>query len=158
MISFDVDKNKFNFRVSGIFLDKNKQRFLTNTREGVGFCVLPGGRVEMGEDSKTSLIREMQEELGLDINIISIKAMTENFFVFDNKNYHELQYIYVAEFVDNSIEVNISQFWGIEKKDIFEWKNIDDIDNINCQPEFLKELINEVAKGDLKFKHIINKE
>ena len=99
----------------------------------------------MGEDSKTSLIREMQEELGLDIKVIGIKAVTENFFVFDDKNYHELQYIYVAEFIDKSLEENKGQFWGTEQKDIFEWKNIDDLEDINCQPEFLKGLIKEVV-------------
>ena len=80
MISFNVENSKFNFRVSGLFFDKNKQRFLTNTRENIDFCVLPGGRVEMGEDSTTSLIREMKEELGLDIKVIGLKAITENFF------------------------------------------------------------------------------
>lgn len=158
MISFNVGTDKFNFRVSGIFFDKNKKRFLTNTREGVGFWVLPGGRVEMGEDSKTSLIREMQEELGLNINIIGIKAITENFFVFDNKNYHELQYIYIGEFVDKSIEEKTSKFYGIEEKDIFEWKNINDLEQINCQPELLKDLLKEVVNGNFETRHIINKE
>ena len=157
MISFNVENSKFNFRVSGLFFDKNKQRFLTNTRENIDFCVLPGGRVEMGEDSTTSLIREMKEELGLDIKVIGLKAITENFFEFDNKNYHELQYVYVAEFIDDSIEQHTSRFYGAENKDIFEWKNISEIDSVNYTPQHLKAIIKEVAENDLNIRHIIHR-
>ena len=107
MISFEVGKDKFNFRVSAIIIDKSGTRFLTNTRENIDFCVLPGGRVEMGEETPVSLKREMIEELGVEIDIVGLKAITENFFEFDNKNYHELQYLYIAKLLDDSIENNL---------------------------------------------------
>ena len=119
MISFEVGKDKFNFRVSAIILDEKKERFLTNTREHIDFCVLPGGRVEMGEETPVSLKREFIEELGVEIEIVGLKAITENFFEFDNKNYHELQYLYVVKLLDKSIENNEGRFIGVEKKDIF---------------------------------------
>jgi len=157
MISFDVGDNKFNFRVSGIFIDSKGERFLTNTREGLGFCVLPGGRVEMGEGTSESLVRELQEELGMDIEIIGIKAFVENFFEFDNKNYHELQYVYVAKFKDKSIEDRKGEFVGAEEKDIFEWKNIMDLPQINYKPAILKDVIKEVSLGNMDIRHIIHK-
>ena len=150
MISFDVDNNKFNFRVSGIFLDSNGKRFLTNTRKNINFCVLPGGRVEMGEDSKTSLTRELQEELNTKIEIYGLKAITENFFEFNNQNYHELQYVYFGKILDNSIEEHSGLFIGTEEKDLFEWKNISEIENINLH------IINLLIKYlDLEDKHYV---
>ena len=157
MISFDVDDNKFNFRVSGIFLDESGRRFLTNTRKHIDFYVLPGGRIEMGEESSESLKRELVEELGIDIDIVGIKATTENFFEFDNKNYHELQYVYVAKLKDRTIEKNIGRFMGTEEKDIFEWQYIDKIDSLNYKPAYLKEIIKEVASGNLDIRHIIHR-
>lgn len=157
MISFDVDNNKFNFRVSGIFLDKNGKRFLTNTRSNIDFCVLPGGRVEMGEDSKEALKREFREELGVEIEVYGIKALTENFFEFDNKNYHELQYVYVGKILDKSLEEHSAQFVGTEEKDIFEWKNVSDLISINYKPSYLKKVISEVADGNLNIRHIIHR-
>lgn len=157
MISFDVENNKFNFRVSGIFLDKSGKRFLTNTRGNIDFCVLPGGRVEMGEESSLSLAREMEEELGAEIEVMGIKATTENFFEFDNKKYHELQYVYVAKFKDDSVEQHDGRFMGAENKDIFEWKNVDDLEFINYTPAHLKNIIKEVAEGDLNIRHIIHR-
>ena len=53
MISFDVGRDKFNFRVGAIVLDSANERILMNTRDGIDFFVLPGGRVEMGEDTIT---------------------------------------------------------------------------------------------------------
>ena len=157
MISFDVENNKFNFRVSGIFLDKEGKRFLTNTRANIDFVVLPGGRVEMGEESNISLVREMKEELNMEIEVLGLKAITENFFEFDNKNYHELQYVYVAKFKDSSLEKFDGKFVGTENKDIFEWKNISDIDDLNYKPAYLKEVIKEVAAGNLEFRHLTHR-
>lgn len=157
MISFEVGKDKFNFRVSAIIIDKSGTRFLTNTQENIDFCVLPGGRVEMGEETPVSLKREMIEELGVDIDIVGLKAITENFFEFDNKNYHELQYLYIAKLLDDSIENNDGKFIGVEKKDIFEWKSIDDIDNVNYTPNYLKEIIKEVANGNTDIRHLIHR-
>ena len=157
MISFDVDNNKFNFRVSGIFLDSTGKRFLTNTRANIDFCVLPGGRVEMGEDTMESLTRELQEELGVEIELSGIKATTENFFEFDNKKYHELQYLYVGKILDTKLEEKIGRFMGTENKDIFEWKNIADLDTMNYTPAYLKEIIKEVADGNYDIRHLIHK-
>ena len=157
MISFEVGKDKFNFRVSAIIIDSKGERFLTNTREHIDFCVLPGGRVEMGEETPVSLKRELIEELNAEIDIVGLKAITENFFEFDNKNYHELQYLYVAKLLDKSIEGNEGRFIGVEQKDIFEWKSLADIDNVNYTPTYLKEIIKEVANGNYDIRHLIHR-
>lgn len=157
MISFDVDGNKFNFRVAGIFIDSQNKRFLTNTAEGIDFVVLPGGRVEMGESSVEALKREMIEELGLDITDLSLKAITENFFEFNNLKYHELQYVYIAKFVSSEIEQHSGRFYGKENKDIYQWINIDEIDSLNYKPAHLKQAIKEATTGDFSFRHLIHK-
>ena len=157
MISFEVGKDKFNFRVSAIIIDEKGERFLTNTRENIDFCVLPGGRVEMGEETPVSLKREMIEELGVDIDIVGLKAITENFFEFDGKNYHELQYLYIAKLLDKSIEDKQGRFIGVEQKDIFEWHRIADIESVNYTPKYLKEIIKEVANGNYDIRHLIHR-
>lgn len=157
MISFNRGDDKFNFRVSGVFLDSSRKRFLTNTRDTVDFCVLPGGRIEMGEDSREALIRELKEELNVEIEIQGIKAITENFFDFDDKHYHELQYVYIAKILDKSIEEHTEPFIGTEKKDKFEWKNISDIADIKYKPAYLKAVIAEVALGNTDIRHIIHR-
>ena len=157
MISFNVGTSKFNYRVAGIFIDEKNKRFLTNTAKNIDFVVLPGGRVEIGESSIESLKREMVEELGANISIVSLKAIIENFFNFDGYDYHELQYVYVAKFEDESIQNHTGEFIGIEAKDYYEWFSFEDLDKINYKPAMLKDAIKEALSGDLTFRHIIHK-
>ncbi len=157
MISFDEGKNKFNFRVAGLFIDKQNDRFLTCTSEKIDFCVLPGGRVEMGEDTKQSLFREIQEELGCEAVLTGLKVVTENFFEFDGQNYHELQYVYFGEILDANILAKQGRFKGIENKDIYEWVSFENFDKINYMPKHLVPIIKEVFSGNLEFRHIIHR-
>ncbi len=157
MISFEVGKDKFNFRVSAIIIDSRGEKFLTNTRENIDFCVLPGGRVEMGEETPVSLKRELLEELNAEIDIVGLKAITENFFEFNNKDYHELQYVYIAKLLDKSIEDIEGIFMGVEQKDIFEWKFLDTLSQVNYTPKYLKEIIREVAEGNYNIRHLIHR-
>ncbi|MBQ8845107.1 MAG: NUDIX domain-containing protein [Clostridia bacterium] len=155
MISFNVDKNKFNFRVSAIIMDSTKTKFLTNTSKNIDFCVMPGGRVEMGEDTPTTIVREIQEELGCDIVVKGLKVVAENFFNFDGMDFHELQYVYIAEFVNHDFEDKDGSFMGVENKDIYNWVDIKDIEKVNYKPPEIIPAIKEVFEGNYDFRHII---
>lgn len=157
MICFIDGDSRFNFRVSGVFVDSAGKKFLTNTRKGLDYCVLPGGRVEMGEDSATSLAREIEEELGVSVTIQGIKCIAENFYDFEGKKSHELQYVYVAKLNDDKLENKNGKFLGVEEKDIFEWHNLDEIDTLNYVPAILKPIISEVGRGDYDIRHIIHR-
>lgn len=157
MVSVDIEGFRFNYRVAGIVIDSKNERFLTNTARNIDFVVLPGGRVEAGEDSATALKREMMEELDVDVEVGPLKAITENFFEFDGKNYHELQYLYVAKLKDTEIEKHQGEFYGKEEKDIYQWFKFEELDNLPYKPEHLKQSIKEALAGDHKFNHLINK-
>ena len=157
MISFDVDGFRFNYRVSGIFVDSKNEKFLTNTVRGLDFIVLPGGRVELGEDSADALKREMMEELGKEIEIVSLKVLSESFFEFEGRNYHEIQFIYVAKFKDNELEKYDDVFNGLEEKDVYKWYRIDEFDNLPYRPSHLKQVIKEAMLGNNTFVHDIHK-
>lgn len=157
MISYVDGESKFNFRVSGIIIDEKNEKFLTNTAKGIDFYVLPGGRVEIQEDTENALKREIKEELGEEINAVCLKAIIENFFEFDSKKYHELQFFYVAKLNNKELEKNQKQFLGVENKDIYEWQNIKNIGELNYKPSIMKVVIKEVFSGDYTFRHIIHK-
>ncbi|MEG2460481.1 MAG: NUDIX domain-containing protein, partial [Clostridia bacterium] len=69
MISYLENSNKFNFRVGGIILSKDKSKVLLHRLSNFNFWLLPGGRVEMMENTEESLIREMEEEIGIKCSI-----------------------------------------------------------------------------------------
>ena len=81
-IEIKTDKKKFKYRVNGIVIKDNK--ILTiKMKNNVSYC-LPGGHVELGEDSKTAIIREMLEELDTNVTIQKELAVVENFYTDKN--------------------------------------------------------------------------
>ena len=72
------DDLKFKFRVSGIVI--HDEKVLVSQYGKESYC-LPGGYVQIGEDSECAMIREMKEETNLDFEIVNFCGTCENFFV-----------------------------------------------------------------------------
>jgi ADP-ribose pyrophosphatase YjhB (NUDIX family) len=60
---------KFNVRVYGILMHKNKVLLTNESRFGQDFTKFPGGGLEFGEGTKECLIREFQEEFSLQVEV-----------------------------------------------------------------------------------------
>ena len=67
-----------------------------------------GGGVEFNETSENALIREIQEELGLEIRELQYLGTLENIFVYQGKPGHEVVLIYDAQFVDPKVYAEIN--------------------------------------------------
>ena len=77
-IKFEVDEFSFNVRSSCIIKDKmHKKVLLTNMRAITDHeaFLLPGGRLNLLENSQDAIKREIQEELGisLEYRLVSIE-------------------------------------------------------------------------------------
>ena len=86
-LTLDVEDYKLNIRTAGLILHNNKVLTHRDVRKD-HYC-LPGGRVELGESSDKTIKREMEEELGKEIEIIEYVSTIENFFEMEDKKYHE---------------------------------------------------------------------
>ena len=120
---------------------------------------LPGGGVELGEKSTETIIREIQEEMGLEVRNIKSLGSLENFFVHKDKKFHGIEFIYTAEFAKQS-PYDQSYIEGIEDRGekgrlMFKWIDINDLEEMNFKPE---SLINVIRKGTFESSHIINSE
>ena len=112
-IEIKTDKKKFKYRVNGIVIKDNK--ILTiKMKNNVSYC-LPGGHVELGEDSKTAIIREMLEELDTNVTIQKELAVVENFYTDKNSLLtHEISFYYI---------VNPDNFSNISLEDYSKYEN-----------------------------------
>ena len=61
-------KQQFIFRTSALILNKDKSKVLLFNVEGRSIYLLPGGKVQFGENSLDAIIRELNEELNLDMD------------------------------------------------------------------------------------------
>ena len=140
-ITIDVENYKLNVRAAGIIIHNNK--LLVHRNINKNHYALIGGRIEIGENSEHAVKREIQEELGKEIEITGNFATIENFFEMDSQKYHEIMFVHKAEFVneeDKKIETTIE---NIEGKDYlkYEWVDLDKIDEYPLRPKIIKEII-----------------
>ena len=105
-----------------------------------------GGEIEFGESWRTALLREFNEELGIDIIIIGEPLMMENIFVHEGSTGHEVMFITEVAFPDGA-------FAGQDRIDFREdngeeivarWFDLGDLDvdgGPSLYPTGLKELL-----------------
>ena len=65
------------------------------------FWVPVGGRVEFGETSTEAIVREVREELSMEITDLRLLGVLENIFEFDGGDGHEIVFVYDARFADS---------------------------------------------------------
>ncbi|QDZ11390.1 NUDIX hydrolase [Devosia ginsengisoli] len=99
LLSFPVGGTCFNYRVAGVAMRDG--HVLVCREDHDSYCMLPGGRVEMGEPSNVALVREMAEELVMPVEIGPLLFTSESFYGREGDRYHELGFIYAIELPDN---------------------------------------------------------
>lgn len=92
---------------------------------------LPGGGIEYAETMEESLVREVQEECGLIINVFQPIAV--NMFYIDDKQYFEITFF--CKVKDNSFEIKISP-----EHSEYKWVKVEDIEFIGVNDYMLKTL------------------
>lgn len=135
-ISEMIEDVKVNFRVGALI--KHNGKILLEKGETESWAVIPGGRIKTMEDTKQALIREISEELHLDISNeeMTLQNVIENFFIFNNTKYHEMYFVY---------RVDLKEDNELFKRPKEELVNYDDDENYY---EFVD--IESIKEGDVK--------
>lgn len=84
-LDYEINNNRFNARVSAIIYNYDKTKILLFKMKDRDFYRLPGGRIELNEDSLSAIKREIIEELGFQLDF-QLCAIQENFLKLSNKN------------------------------------------------------------------------
>lgn len=151
-----TEEHEFKLRACGIVCKDNK--FLLVRIKNNNFYCLPGGHVELGEDTEHAVIREMKEETGYNLKINKLLAITENFYNKSNKRWHEIAYYYLMEPLDNIQTENktiIENDKGELKKLEFIWWDTNEELPLEIKPVFIKE---KLKNRDFELENIIVKE
>jgi ADP-ribose pyrophosphatase YjhB (NUDIX family) len=132
---FKVETGVFNYRVAGVIIENG--HVLLHKQVSDEHWALPGGRVKVLEDSVAGVKREFLEELGVDVEVENLLWVTENFFTYNNSNFHELG-LYFQVSSEKMMNHN-EGFYGLEgERLLYKWVPINKLDEITLYPEFLK--------------------
>lgn len=140
-LTLDVEDYKLNIRAAGVIIHNNKILAHRNLNKD-HYCI-PGGRVEIGENSEETVKREIQEELGKQIEITGYVATIENFFEMNESKYHEIYFLHEIEFTneeDKKINYTMHNAEGKEYLQ-YEWLDLDRIEEYNILPNCLKKVL-----------------
>ena len=142
-ITIDVEDYILNVRAAGVIIHNNKM--LAHRNINSDHYALVGGRVQIGEDSETTVKREIEEELGKEVKITGYISTIENFFEMEGSKYHEILFVHRAEFIDDNDQKIEYILKNVEGKDYlqYEWLDLDKIDEYPLLPKAIKGVLKE---------------
>ncbi|MCF0058835.1 NUDIX hydrolase [Dyadobacter sp. CY356] len=147
-ICLPVENALFNFRVAGVAVQNGK--LLLHKTPTDNFWSLPGGRVDMFEFSRETLLREMMEEIGKSVRVGNLLWVVENFFEYNSIKHHEIGFYYQMEIPGLESQ---DDFVVIEEKTelLFHWEEVETINPGSIYPEFITK---DVLRNNSSIQHI----
>ena len=158
-ILLHYDNYIFSYRVSGILIVGGK--VLLQAPKGSEQYAFPGGHVAFGETNAETLTREWREEVGADIIVGELAWIEENFFLWGDKNAHQICLTYFVKLRDLSQIPLDGSFMSKECGDesgesiFFHWVPLPDVMNLTVYPVNASELL-IYPKGGIQ--HLVYRE
>jgi len=90
------------------------------SKNEVGVWSKPGGAVEFGEKVEDAVIREIKEELGIEIELIKFLGFTNQ--IIKEENQHWVTFNYLAKIINGE-----PQILELEKTAEIKWFNLNDL-------------------------------
>lgn len=136
---------KATFKSAVHMIITNNDKILLQKRKGSklwpGYYALPAGHIDDGENQFNALVREAQEELGIEIDLNKIV----NSYVVLRRNFFEIDGKQLEPYIDYYFEIDdykgIPKIMEEEKCDELIWSSIDDLPEpfINYEGTFLED-------------------
>jgi len=119
---------------AGVAIKKGEKLLLIKRKKDNNtYYILPGGGVESGETPKQTAIREIKEELGIDV--IIDKKITEF------KHRGNTEFYFLSENFSGKIKLVGDGVFNSNITDTEEWILIKDLHKINLLPEKIKNIL-----------------
>lgn len=153
VITMQEEGTRFGARVGAIIYNEDKTKILIENQNYKRY-MFPGGRINVYEDSKKSIERELIEELNLKADL-NLKYILELFIKSPKTKYHEIGFYFVTKINENLIENN---FKSLDGDSYFIWVPIKDLDKYNILAKPIKDKVinNEITNVSLE--HIVYRE
>jgi len=132
----------FNYCVRGIL--QQDEKFLIMQVNNAGYYHIPGGHVEIGETGDQALIREIKEEIGIDVIPQKLICVSEQFYKKKETNIHNIIFYFIIKPKRKIITENktlIENDKGKTIKNELRWISIKELENTDLKPPMIKNAI-----------------
>ncbi len=154
-LKLEAENLKLKVRANAVVLHNGK--VLVCSINDNGFWCCPGGHIHLGEDSKTAVIREAYEEVGIKFEDAKPLMVMESFFEGKKeKRFHEIGFYYLMQ---GEVPEEKLHDYSFDENDEgkmvhlqFKWVDINSLDSIDLRPADLKKIL---MSGNYELKHII---
>jgi len=129
-------------RVRAVIIKDNKVLTIKRTKPNETYWVIPGGGVEDKETNEEALVREIKEELGIDIKIdkLILELSSKK-----PETLNQKEHFYLCHIIGGEIGTGKGPEYKEDSKYIgthdIEWLNIKDLPSFDLRPEDIKELL-----------------
>jgi 8-oxo-dGTP pyrophosphatase MutT (NUDIX family) len=155
MITIKQNSARFTYRVAAIAIHNGS--ILFEHAPNRDFYHPPGGRAELGETAAESLTREMREELGIDITIVRLLYVVEQFFTHNNVAHQTLGLYFLVTFpADAYLYTETGPFTRVEEEDwhlTFAWLPIAELERFPIVPSFLRSGLQHIPEQTMHIVH-----
>lgn len=141
------DNGLINIRVGAIIMQNGKILMVGNRRSDYYYSV--GGRIKFGETAEEAVIREVQEETGVRLEVDRLGFIHENYFMGDDpgrvgKLIYELSFYFYMK-VPHDFAPRGGSFTEDHSKEFLEWVALDEKRTI--YPDFFREALPHPTDG-----------
>lgn len=142
-LTFRLPEGTFNFRVAAVMVNDGKLLVMQDTESP--YWYLPGGRVQLHETAEAALLRELQEELGVEARVERPLWLVQNFYREDvnREQYHELGLYVLTDVTGTGLLERGEEFSTREAGQVntFRWVAFGQLREMYLYPLFIKQAI-----------------
>ena len=121
-------------RAAALIIKDSKLLVAKNAQYPLYYTI--GGAVEINETSQEAAVREVYEELGLQMEIDKLAFVQERFYTVGEQKHHEIVFFYLMK-PGSDISISAGTITD-QAQESLHWLPLDELGKFNLVPEFLK--------------------
>ena len=121
-----------NFKLRGGAIVRDGDRILLCTTDGLDGWYLPGGKVEFGETAAAAVVRELREEMQLELTAGELLLVTEDMLTLNGTLYQEVCFYYAFAWPDG-LSPDLPQK-NAAFEHTFRWVHLADLADVHLLP------------------------
>jgi len=140
-------EGKIRIRVAALVVKENRILLADHMKGGRRYSLLPGGGLEYGETLEEALVRELEEEAGLEIRVGDLLWTLDS--IPPDRHRHVLNLVFEAQALsENLTQVKESVLQGVR------WCPLQDFPRLTLYPDMKREILDYLEKGRVERRNL----